>query len=294
MLEENIPHPYGKLPEHVTASSLGLHQSEQSEIDGINLFTAKGANLTHWWMDAGWYPCKEWWQGVGSWTPDSQRFPHGIKAVSDVAHAHNLKLILWLEPERVHPGTDLYKTHPQWLLGKEGGDKLFNLGDPAAWAWMVDHVDTLIKTQGIDLYRQDFNEEALSFWRANDSADRHGITEMRHVEGYLRFWDELHARHPDMLIDTCASGGRRLDLETLRRSVPLWRCDDSENPVHNQCQTYGMSYWIPMYGSGTGCNTPYTIRERDVSLLHPRHAARRQAHGLGSLPSRKSQLSPHQ
>ena len=87
------------------------------------------------------------------------RFPHGVRAVSDVAHAHGLKLILWMEPERVHPGTDLYKNHPEWLLGKDGSDKLFNLGNPVAWAWMVDHVDHLINEQGIDLYRQDFNEE---------------------------------------------------------------------------------------------------------------------------------------
>jgi len=260
MLEENIPHPYGKLPVAVNASSLGLHQSEKTETDGIALFTSHGANLNYWWMDAGWYPCTEWWDGVGSWRPDPVRFPHGIKAVSDVAHAHGLKLILWMEPERVHRGTDLYKNHPEWLLGKDGSDKLFNLGDPVAWAWMVDHVDRLIKEQGIDLYRQDFNEEALTFWRTNDTPDRQGISEMRHVEGYLRFWDELHARHPDLLMDTCASGGRRLDLETLRRSVPLWRSDDSANPEHNQCQTYGMASWIPMFGSGTGCDTPYMIR----------------------------------
>jgi alpha-galactosidase len=260
MLEENIPHPYGKLPVFVNAASLGLHQSEKTETDGIALFTSHGAKLNYWWMDAGWYPCTEWWDGVGSWTPDPLRFPHGIKAVSDIAHAHGLKLILWMEPERVHPGTDLYRHHPEWLLGNDGSDKLFDLGNPAAWAWMVDHVDRLIKDQGIDLYRQDFNEEALGFWRANDTSDRQGITEMRHIEGYLRFWDELHARKPDLLIDTCASGGRRLDLETLRRSVPLWRSDDSTNPEHNQCQTYGIASWIPMFGSGTGCDTPYTIR----------------------------------
>ena len=68
-----------KLPEFVNGASLGLHQSEKSEIDGIKLFAANGANLNHWWMDAGWYPCKEWWDGVGSWMPDSERFPRGVK-----------------------------------------------------------------------------------------------------------------------------------------------------------------------------------------------------------------------
>ena len=61
--------------------------------------------------------------------------------------------------------------------------------------------------------------EPLGFWRGNDPPDRQGITEIRHVEGLLAYWDELRRRHPEMPIDTCASGGRRNDLETLRRAV---------------------------------------------------------------------------
>jgi alpha-galactosidase len=262
MLDENVPRVDGRLPLPVNASSLGLHQSEKTELAGIELFAAHNAGLSHWWMDAGWYPCENWWDGVGSWRPDPGRFPNGIKPVSDSAHAHGMKLILWLEPERVHPGTDLDHQHPEWLLGKDGHDKLLNLGNQAALSWLTETIDGLIRTQGIDVYRQDFNEPALDFWRANDAPDRQGMTEMRHVEGYLKLWDELRARHPSLLIDTCASGGRRLDLETLRRSVPLWRCDDSENPEHNQCQTYGLASWLPLFGSGTGCNSSYTIRSQ--------------------------------
>jgi alpha-galactosidase len=54
-----------------------------------------------------------------------------------------------------------------------------------------------------------------------------------------------------MLIDTCASGGRRNDLETLRRAVPLWRSDYAFEPVGHQCMTYGISFWIPYHGTGT-------------------------------------------
>ena len=76
------------------------------------------------------------------------------------------------------------------------------------------------------------------------------------MQGYLAYWDELRQRHPGMLIDTCASGGRRNDLETLRRAVPLLRSDYQAfdgNPAYalgNQCQTYGLSSWIPFYGQG--------------------------------------------
>jgi len=80
------------------------------------------------------------------------------------------------------------------------------------------------------------------------------------VVGYLAYWDELRNRHPDMLIDTCASGGRRNDLETLRRSVPLLRSDYIFEPVGQQCHTYGIAFWVPYYGSGQRDLNTYSFR----------------------------------
>jgi alpha-galactosidase len=88
-----------------------------------------------------------------------------------------------------------------------------------------------------------------------DAPDRIGISEMRHIEGLYAYWDALLAKVPGLLIDNCAGGGRRLDLETLSRSIPLWRTD-SEPCVPNgeQCATYGLQLYIPF--SGTGNNNP--------------------------------------
>jgi alpha-galactosidase len=105
--------------------------------------------------------------------------------------------------------------------------------------------------EGIDLYRQDFNIDPLSFWRVADNPDRQGITEIRHVTNYLAYWDELRRRHPNMLIDSCASGGRRNDLETMRRAVPLWRSDYAYEAIGHQCMMYGLSLWLPFHGTGT-------------------------------------------
>ncbi len=102
--------------------------------------------------------------------------------------------------------------------------------------------------------------DPLELWRKNDAANRQGITEIRHIEGYLAYWDELRRRHPNMLIDTCASGGRRNDLETLRRAVPLLRSDYIIEPVGNQGHTYGIAFWMPYYGTGTGAVDPYMLR----------------------------------
>ena len=71
------------------------------------------------------------------------------------------------------------------------------------------------------------------------------------MTGYLAYWDGLFVRHPGLRIDTCSSGGRRLDLETLRRSVPLVRSDYLFEPDGQQCHTYGISNWLPYHGTGT-------------------------------------------
>jgi alpha-galactosidase len=144
-----------------------------------------------------------------------------------------------------------------------------NLGNPQAREWLTSHVDRLLSEQGIDLYRQDFNIDPLDFWRNSDAPDRQGITEIKHVMGYLAYWDELRRRHPDMLIDSCASGGRRNDLETLRRAVPLLRSDYIIEPVGNQAHTYGISFWMPYYGTGTGAVDTYMLR----SVLCPHFTA---------------------
>jgi alpha-galactosidase len=213
-------------------------------------------------MDAGWYPNATGWPNTGTWEVDTKRFPNGLRAITDHGHSKGVKSIVWFEPERVTPGTWLYEKHPEWLLGDEGKQKLLNLGNAEARAWLTDHVDGLLTSQGIDLYRQDFNMEPLEYWRKNDAPDRQGITEIKHVTGYLAYWDELRKRHPDMLIDSCASGGRRNDLETLRRAVPLLRSDFILEPVSQQLHTYGISFWIPFYGTGVNSFDPYVFRSQ--------------------------------
>ena len=94
--------------------------------------------------------------------------------------------------------------------------------------------------------------DPLDYWNAKDVPGRSGMTQVKHVAGHLAFWDELRKRHPHMWIDSCASGGRRNDLETMRRSIPLLRSDYQFEPTGNQCHTYGISLWFPYYGTGVG------------------------------------------
>jgi alpha-galactosidase len=268
MIAHNLPRPNGKLPPPESAAGSGRFTIEMQGANEANqkhyldLFLEKGFRPDYWWMDAGWYIFKSHWYETGTWEVDPARFPRGLRAIDDYAHSKGVKTIVWFEPERVAPGSWLYEKHPEWLLGVEGKDKLLNLGNPEAWHWLVEHVDGILKEQAIDLYRQDFNFDPLPMWRAADAPDRQGITEIRHVTGYLAYWDELRRRHPGMLIDSCASGGRRNDLETLRRAVPLWRSDYPYDPEAMQNQTYGLAMWVPYFGTAINADDAYGFRSQ--------------------------------
>ena len=274
MLAHNVPKPGGKVPQpelfgcssHLYNEMCDANEANQKMC--IDRYVEEKIPIGHWWMDAGWYPCAPvGWPKTGTWEVDTTRFPNGLKAISDYAHGKDIKTIVWFEPERVHPDTWLTKTHPEWILGGAKGG-LLNLGNPEALKWLTDHVDKLMTDQGIDLYRQDFNMDPLSFWRGADAPDRQGMTEIRHVEGYLAYWDALLARHPNMFIDSCASGGRRNDLETMRRAIPLWRTDYRCEPIGTQCCSYGISLWLPLSGTGAADVDAYTFRSNMVPFTN--------------------------
>ncbi|MEO5893487.1 MAG: glycoside hydrolase family 36 protein, partial [Ferruginibacter sp.] len=221
------------------------------------------------WLDAGWYPCKGQWPNTGTWTPNKENFPNGLKPVTDASHTAGAKFILWLEPERVTEGTEFANKNKDWIL-KSGTNKnfLFDLGNTEARLWMTDQVSALIKKEGVDYYRQDFNMDPMPYWTANDKPDRTGISEIRHIEGLYAYWDSLLVRFPNLLIDNCASGGRRIDLETTSRSSPLWRTDyQYGEPNGSQCHAYGLNFYLPLSGTGNVVSTPYAFRSSMSSAV---------------------------
>ena len=216
-----------------------------------------------YWLDAGWFE-GGWPHGAGSWVPKAEAFPRGLKPLGDAAHKAGMKFVLWFEPERVNPKSRIAREHPEWVLRIHDGDGLFNLGDPAARQWLTDHLSKCIADWGIDVYRNDFNIDPLPFWQKTDAPDRQGMAEIRYVEGHYALWDELRRHHPGLAIDNCASGGRRIDLETVTRSMPLWRsdtqCCGKAMPVWDQVQTAGLSLYVPLHAGGCWGFDPYVFR----------------------------------
>ena len=261
LVAHNLPRPGGQLvPTHYGSCwSSTLNPSADEELAIVDGFAREGIHLDYYFIDAGWYPNQGSWVNVGTWEVDRARFPRGVREVADRVHRQGTKFVLWFEPERVVDGSWLAVQHPEWILS-DGGTQLLNLGHPEAWKWVVERIDGLLTSEAVDVYRQDFNLQPLGCWRAADAPDRQGLAEMRHVEGYLAFWDELLRRHPNLYIDSCASGGRRNDLETLRRSVPLLRSDCFSPAESQQAHTLGLALWLPYFGSGMAPGDVYWYR----------------------------------
>jgi alpha-galactosidase len=189
-------------------------------------------------------------------------------------------LLVWFEPERVYKGTYLAKEHPDWVIdvdksegpGWVADNGLYNLGLPAAREYMTQYLIAAIKAYGIDCLRIDYNIDPGPYWKHLDagSQDRVGLAEIRYVEGLYKMWDDIREAFPHLLIDNCASGGRRIDLETSSRSISLWRTDGTISPLialdfdqaalQNQVMTAGLSRYVPFSTSGQMGASPYLFR----------------------------------
>lgn len=254
--------------------------TEDYAIAMVRRYTQFGLNPEVYWLDAGWYTGAAnfeqgdtWANTVGNWTVDKIRFPRGLKPVSDEVHKAGAKFMVWFEPERVLPGTQWAEEHPEWMLKIPNSTKdtylLFDLGNEEARIWMTKWIIDMIRENGIDYYRQDFNMQPDIYWEANDEPGRAGIKEIRHIEGLYAFWDDLMEEFPELLIDNCASGGRRLDMETIPRSAPLWRSDyyHYDDPDGYQGHTYGLNFFLPLHGTGILQTDSYSFRSSMSSAL---------------------------
>lgn len=264
-VDHNLPQRNGRpvpplAPTQSNDYFVGQLDTAQDELDWLNAYGANratagtGGTHDHWWIDAGWCeqpPGATDWNNPGTWDPDPARYPNGLAPITERAHQLGMKTIVWFEPERVRPNTYLSTEHPDWLLKsspEQTDNFLLNFADPAVQDWAIGHMGGLIASQHIDVYREDFNIDPLPFWKAADPTDRRGITQIRYVEGHLRYWASLRAQHSGLVIETCASGGRRMDVETMSVAINLLRSDFVLDALGNQVHTYGISSWVALSG----------------------------------------------
>ena len=188
-------------------------QADVAATEGIEYFC----------IDAGWFD-GEFPNGVGNWTVDKKKFPNGLGPIGEYVEQKGMKLGLWFEPERVGDNTRLVREHPEWVHGN-----LVDLGNKDAREWIFNMLKGFIDEGHVHWIRWDFNTAPLDVWNKADAADQHGLTQIRHVMGLYELLDRVMKAYPDLLIEGCASGGRRIDLETIRRSHTFWKSDETAN-----------------------------------------------------------------
>ena len=200
---------------------------------------AAEAGIEYFCIDAGWFD-GDFPNGVGNWTINAAKFPGGLRPIGRYVNDKGMKLGLWFEPERVASGTRLLREHPGWVHGD-----LLDLGNPEACRWVFQMMSRFIDEGHVQWIRFDFNTSPLEAWNRMDEPDQRGLAQIRHLHGLYALLDHLMAAYPSLLIEGCSSGGRRIDLETIRRAHTFWKSDETTNwPVLRFHQT-GANVLLP-------------------------------------------------
>lgn len=232
--------------------------TDDNQIDAMKQYIDRKIPISYWWMDAGWYfrtghEALTTWLHTGTWMVDTNRFPSEFAAISDYGSQHGVKTLLWFEPEMVRLD---WKDHDE-----ENGipykymlvDYLCDFGNPEFSDWVFNRFTSILDKGKISLYRQDYGVNPADAFHHTDKPGRVGIRENLYAQGYYAFWDRLIERYPDMMIDSCAAGGGRNDIESMRRAVPLHKTDhDYSNQDDKQSMHQSLFAWLPYFGS---CST---------------------------------------
>ena len=217
------------------------------------------------WFDAGWYvdPAGnsvpvDWWATVGTWELDREKWPgDSFRQSTDFAREHGMRTLMWFEPERVTDVDNLVKNwgyKKEWALGDPGGAQGNDIGQKECLDWTAGRILHTLDECGVELYREDNNFNARACWAALDAEDRVGITENRAVAGHYELWDRIIAFEKEKggctFVDSCAGGGGRNDLESMRRGVPLLRSDSDRTTTSLRLSmTTSFNKWIPFCGA---------------------------------------------
>ena len=188
-------------------------------------------------LDAGWYEgCGEkgenFSEGLGNWTKfHPKKYPNGIRGLAEFVREKGMKFGLWIEPERCHENSEIGKNHSDWIIHKENSPYcLVDFGKKEVVEWAKETFGKIFEENGVEWIRFDSNIDPQFYWQKIEKNGRKGIFQIRHFEGLLNFWDYLLEKFPNLLIEGCSSGGRRMDLACLKRSHTYWCNDHTHHP----------------------------------------------------------------
>ena len=222
--------------------------SRDATLETIEKAAAVGCEI--FFIDAGWYlpPDQEskWWEKVGDWQYDQDRYPNGLSDIRDAVKAKGMLFGLWMDAERIGKASQAYHEHQDYISimynDCENGSQMINLANPEAAAWMEQQISRVIEENQCDFFRLDYNT-----WNNATRTNRNGILEndyMRYYEALYAIYKRLRQKYPDVVFENCAGGGGRTDVGMTRYFDHTWVTDWQIAP-RSFAITNGMTMALP-------------------------------------------------
>lgn len=225
-------------------------------------------------MDDGWFgERKDDHAGLGDWYVNTTKFPHGLKPLIDHVHSLGMDFGLWVEPEMVNANSDLYRTHPDWVLNFPGRPRtegrnqmVLNLARPDVRAYIFGFVDKLLSENDIAFIKWDYNRNwSEPGWDAMPLDEQKKVY-VEFTRNYYSILEELRRKHPNVEFESCSSGGGRVDLGVLRYADEVWPSDNTDAFDRLTIQD-GFTYaFTPAIMMAWVTDVPSSINHRTTSL----------------------------
>lgn len=216
-------------------------------------------------IDDGWFRGRNGDKaGLGDWFLCKSKYPNGLQPIVEHVNKLGMEFGLWFEPEMINKDSDLFRTHPDWLLAVEGYDQptgrnqyVINLQNDDAFNFLFERLDHFLSAYNIAYIKWDMNREVVQPAHLGRAA-AHNQTQR-----YYQLVDQVRAKHPQVEIESCAAGGGRIDYEVLKRTHRFWASDNND-ALERQTIQRGMSYFFPpeVMGSHIGASHCHSTRRR--------------------------------
>jgi alpha-galactosidase len=194
-------------------------------------------------LDDGWFLGRPHDRsGLGDWWPDPDKYPQGLAPLIAHVRALGMSFGLWVEPEMVNPDSALFRAHPDWVLQSSGRSLqtgryqlVLNIASPEVSDYLFDKLDTLLTDNAITYLKWDMNRDLA---QAEDAQGRmaYGLQ----VRALYALLARLRAAHPSVEIESCASGGGRMDLGILQHTHRFWTSDNNDAVSRTSIQSGAM------------------------------------------------------
>lgn len=214
-------------------------------------------------LDDGWFKGRRHDRaGLGDWYVDETVWPDGLRPLVDHVRSLGLEFGLWVEPEMVNPDSDLARAHPEWILATGGRlppesrqQQVLDLGHAGAYDYLLERLDALVSEYDIDYLKWDHNRDLVEAGHSpGGAAGVHAQTSAAY-----RLMDELRSRHTELEIESCSSGGGRIDLGILERTDRVWTSDCIDALERQQIQRWtGLLLPPELLGAHVGSPVAHT------------------------------------